>query len=187
VAEKNKKLDVVCFGGGDWWYHNRGHIDMQLMRRFAKTGTVVYVNSIVIQKPQIRNRRQFTRKVVRKAKSILHGLKPSGAGFWVYSPLSLPVHHIPWARKFNERLLIIQIRRLIRRLRINNPLIWVACPGACNIALSINRAYLIWQRPDRWEEFPNVDTETIKHYDSKLKASADLTVFVCKDLYHAGI
>ena len=27
---------VICFGGEDWWYHNRGHIDMQLMRRFGK-------------------------------------------------------------------------------------------------------------------------------------------------------
>src|SRR4051812_19988359 len=22
---------VICFGGGDWWYHNRGHYDMQMM------------------------------------------------------------------------------------------------------------------------------------------------------------
>ena len=27
---------VICFGGVDWWYHNRGHYDIQMMRRFAK-------------------------------------------------------------------------------------------------------------------------------------------------------
>jgi hypothetical protein len=41
---------VICFGGEDWWYHNRGHFDMQLMRRFARSRTTIYVNSTVMQK-----------------------------------------------------------------------------------------------------------------------------------------
>jgi len=45
-----EKLDFVCFGGEDWWYHNRGHIDMQLIQRFARSGTTLYVNSTVMQK-----------------------------------------------------------------------------------------------------------------------------------------
>ena len=49
-----QNLMVVCFGGEDWWYHNRGHIDMQLMRRFARMGTVLYINSIVMQKPSLK-------------------------------------------------------------------------------------------------------------------------------------
>lgn len=183
MAEKNKKIDVLCFGGGDWWYHNRAHIDMQLMHRFAKTGTVVYINSIVIQKPPIGHPGELIEKVMRKSKSILRGLKPSDNGFWVYSPFSLPVHHIRWAKILNQKLLTTQIRRLMRRLKMKSPLIWVACPGACQTALAINKSRLVWQRTDRWEEFPNVDAQTIRQYDRKLKAAADLTVFVCRSLY----
>jgi len=183
VAGKNRKLDVLCFGGGDWWYHNRAHIDMQLIRRFAKAGTALYVNSIVIQKPALRQGRQLIEKLNRKTKSILKGLKPSGEGFWTYSPASLPLHHIWWARPLNEKLLRLQIMYVMRKLKMRYPVIWVACPGACETAIRINKSRLVWQRTDRWEEFPNVHQETIKRYDRKLKAAADLTVFVSKGLY----
>jgi hypothetical protein len=45
---------VVYFGGENWWYKNCGHIDMQLMRRFAQLGITLYVNSFVMQKLNLR-------------------------------------------------------------------------------------------------------------------------------------
>ena len=179
--------NVVCFGGEDWWYHNRGHVDMQLMRRFAKWGTVLYVNSIVMQKPSFKKAtaggKSFSEKLARKTRSILRGLRKSDAGFWVYSPFSLPVHHIGPLRKLNEVILRLQLRFVARKLGIRNPVIWVACPAACDVALRIKKTKLVYQRTDRYEEYPNVDTETIRRYDRKLKANADLTVFVNSTLY----
>lgn len=156
---------------------------MQLMRRFAKTGTVLYVNSIVIQKPKLGKNSRLIEKIVRKTKSIMRGLKESSEGFWVYSPPTLPVHHIPWARDLNELLLRQQIIRVSKKLGIRKPLVWVACPGACETALRLEKSRLVYQRTDRWEEFPNLDVATIKNYDRKLKSSADLTVFVSASLY----
>lgn len=182
-----ERMDVICFGGEDWWYKNRGHIDMQLMRRFAKMGTTLYVNSIVMQKPTLKKNtaggKSFSHKLIRKMKSILRGLQESGAGFWVCSPFSLPVHHIAWAKVLNEIILRRQIRRIWRKLHMDRPLIWVACPAACDTALKIKESYLVYQRTDRFEEYPNVDEAVIKEYDRKLKTSADLTVFVNKTLY----
>ena len=177
------RLDVLCFGGGDWWYHNRSHIDMQLMRHFSKNGTVLYVNSVVIQKPKLGRNSNFIKKVMRKTKSILNGLKKSDAGFWVYSPFTLPVHHIWWARPFNELLLRIQVKCVMRKLGMCNPLTWVACPGACDTSIRLKKNKLVWQRTDRWEEFPNIDSDIIRKYDQRLKANADLTVFVSNLLY----
>ncbi|MFH1371553.1 MAG: glycosyltransferase [Planctomycetota bacterium] len=178
-----EKFDFVCFGGGDWWYHNRAHIDMQLMRRFAKNGTAIYVNSIVIQRPYIGKKSNFTRKLVRKAKSIARGLKRTSEGFWVYSPFTLPVHHIPYIRQLNELFLRMQIKHVLRKLKIRNPVLWVTCPGACDTSLKLKKSKLVWQRTDRWEEFPNVDSSIIAKYDRKLKANSDLTVYVSSFLY----
>jgi len=180
----NQEFDgVVCFGGEDWWYHNRGHIDMQLMRRFAKTWTTLYINSIVMQKPKVTEGRKFVQKLVRKSKSIFKGAKLGDGGFWVYSPFSLPVHHLSWARSFNNMLMAGQIGRIERRLRITNPLVWVACPAACEPAVKAKKAGLVYQRTDRYEEFPGVDVETIKRFDRKLKERADLTVFASSALF----
>lgn len=180
---RENSIDFLCFGGEDWWYHNRGHIDMQLMRRFAKIGITVYVNSIVMQKPKLAQRSRFLDKVVRKTKSIFRGLKSSDEGFWIYSPFTLPVHHLAWARPLNEAILRRQIHHVVRELCLSDPIIWVACPAACDTAIKMRKGLLVYQRTDCFEEYPNVDHEIIKRYDRKLKASADLTLFVSSSLY----
>lgn len=176
-------MDILCFGGNDWWYHNRNHFDLQILRCCAQYGNSVYVNSIVVQKPDVRQGRKFIRKLVRKARSIFRGLKRSGEGFWVYSPFSLPVHHIRWLRPLNRMLLQFQLRLVTRKLRIQNPVVWVACPAACDVAINMKKNRLVYQRTDCFEEFPGVDTQTVREYDRKLKAAADLTIFVNRILY----
>jgi len=174
---------IICFGGEDWWYHNRGHIDMQLMRRFAQNGTVLYVNSIVMQKPNLSQGRTFLKKLIRKAKSIFTGLKMSDAGFWVYSPFALPVQHIAWLRPLNEIILRGQLWLVTRKLEMRDMTVWVACPAACHVALKMKKSKLVYQRTDRFEDTPNVDARKIEEIDRRLKVEADLTIFVNKSLY----
>ena len=179
--------NVICFGGEDWWYHNRGHVDMQLMKRFAVNGNVLYVNSIVMQKPSLKRNtgggQSFSHKLIRKVKSIFRGLRKSDAGFWVFSPLSLPVHHIAWLRPINNMVLRLQIKIALSKLKISHPVVWVACPAACEAALAMKKNRLVYQRTDRFEDYPNVDSDIIRSYDQRLKEAADLTVFVNSTLY----
>jgi len=178
-----ERIDILCFGGEDWWYHNRGHIDMQLMRRFAEKGKVLYINSIVMQKLNIGQGRKFIQRLVRKAKSIFTGLKKINENFWVYSPFSLPVQHISWLKPLNELLLRSQIGYVKRRIKMEVPVVWVACPPACDMAIRTRKKKLIYQRTDRFEDFPGVDIEKVKNFDKKLKTAAELTIFVNRKLY----
>ncbi|MCP4607820.1 MAG: glycosyltransferase family 1 protein [Planctomycetes bacterium] len=183
MKKDSKDISFLCFGSQDWWYHNRGHFDFQLMRRFANKGTTLYINSIVVQKPKLSEGRMFIVRLVRKTKSIFRGLRKSDAGFWVYSPFLLPIHHIVWMRPFNEILLRFQIWLVMRKLNIRKPVVWVACPTACNVAANMKKSQFVYQRADCYEAYPNVDVEMITTYDLKLKAEADLTIFVNMDLY----
>jgi len=178
-----RELSFICFGGVDWWYHNRAHIDLQLTTRFAQEGPALYVNSIVMQKLNFGQRGAFLKKLVRKSKSILTGLKKTERGFWVYSPFTLPVHHISWARPVNELILRCQVSYIARRLGIRKPIVVVACPAACLTALKMRKAKLVYQRTDRFEETPGIDVEIVQRYDRKLKMHADLTYFVSQELY----
>ena len=177
-------LTMVCFGGEDWWYHNRGHFDFQLMKKFAENNTVLYINSIVMQMPKLSQKKRFLEKLLRKIKSILTGLKKSSAGFWVYSPLSLPLHHIGWARWINSRLLQFQIWCVLKKLGIRDFILWVACPSACDVAIRMKKYKLVYQRTDVYELYPDVPREIIRGYDLKLKAESDLTIFVSRALYN---
>jgi glycosyltransferase involved in cell wall biosynthesis len=177
------RTDVICFGGEDWWYKNRGHNDMQLMRQYSKSNKVLYINSIVMQKPRLSEGRKFLQKLIRKAKSIFSGLKRVDTGFWVYSPFSLPMHHIRWASAVNEKILVAQVSLVRRRICMPDPIFWVACPAACEIAIRMKRNKLVYQRTDRYEEYPNVDRDIIVRYDQKLKKAADLTLFANRTLF----
>jgi len=178
-----ENIEVICFGGNDWWYHNRNHFDVRMMEQFAKFGNVLYVNSIIMQKPNLSQGRKFFTKVLRKTRSILKGLQKVDYGFMVCSPLSLPFYHITWMRSINEGLLRIQLWQARRRSCMRMPIVWVACPTACDVAVKMRKSKLVYQRTDRYEEYPNVDRDIIKEYDQKLKTSADLTVFVSHTLY----
>jgi glycosyltransferase involved in cell wall biosynthesis len=174
---------VLCFGGEDWWYHNRGHADMQYMRQFARHTRVLYVNSIVMRKPNLGEGRMFWRRLVRKARSMRRGLVRVADRFWVYSPLSAPVHHLPGARRINESILRGQVRLAARRVGLHRPLVWVNCPAACDAALPIARCALVYQRTDRYEDFPGVDRGQIRRFDQSLKRAADLTFFSNRELF----
>lgn len=174
---------VICFGGEDWWYHNRAHIDMQMMKRYARDYTTLYINSIVMQKPKLGKDGQFFLKCRRKLKSIFTGLKKSDVGFWVYSPFSLPFHHIACLRWLNKVLLQFQLFVVRKKLKMIRSIVWVACPAACDIAIAMKKEKLVLQRTDRFEEFPNVVGEQIAAYDRRLKQAADLTLFVNMQLY----
>jgi len=173
---------VLCFGGEDWWYHNHGHIDMQLMKRFSASVPVLYVNSIVMRKFNVGEGRMFFTRLARKARSIFHGAKEVTPGFHVYSPASLPVHHISWARPLNKLAVKTQVRIAMGAAGIRRPLVWVACPAACDIALELRSGPLVYQRTDRYEEYPGVDRAQIERYDRALKAAADVTVYVNRKL-----
>jgi GT2 family glycosyltransferase/glycosyltransferase involved in cell wall biosynthesis len=182
TADVSQRVSTIFFGGEDYWYHNRGHIDMQMIRRMSKYGPALYINSIVMQKPRLIGDKKFFKKLKRKFRSIMTGLKESREGFYVYSPFSLPFHHNAIGRGLNKAILKFQIRRVSKKLGLDKPLVWVACPAACDIALSMKRSRLVYQRTDRFEEFPNVDARVIGEYDRRLKAEADLTVFVNREL-----
>ena len=71
----------------------------------------------------------------------------------------------------------------IRKIGITDPIVWVVCPAACDIAIRMKPMKMVYQRTDCFEEFPNVDTDKIGRFDKKLKANADLTIYVNKTLY----
>ncbi len=180
---ENGAIDLVCFGGEDWWYHNRGHIDMQLMRRFAGSGRVLYINSIMMRKVNIGEGGMFIKRVKRKFASVRRGLVEAESGFFVYSPLTFPVHHLPVASGLNQLGLRLQASRAARFLSLSRPVVWVACPAACSSALRLERRALVYQRTDRYEEYPGVDRRIIAGLDKRLKETADITFYVNRSLY----
>jgi glycosyltransferase involved in cell wall biosynthesis len=171
---------VICFGGEDWWYHNRGHYDMQMMRELSGRVPVLYVNSIGMRVPRVGEGRMFLKRVLRKLKSLRRGMVRIREGFAVYSPFVAP-GRIGMA--ISGRLLPWQVRRAARRLGIHRPLVWIACPPGAEAVEALKPLGLVYQRTDRFEEYTGVDREQIVGYDRSMKSRADITLFCSRYLY----
>jgi len=169
---------IVCFGGVDWWYHNRGHYDLQMMRELSATMPVLYINSIGMRVPGAGGQKHRFARIARKLRSIARGCVRVRPGMSVYSPFALPAG---LGQGIARRALAMQVRRAARSLGISRPLVWIACPPAIEVLPSLQPSALVYQRTDRFEDYPGVARDRIAAYDRMLKARADVTLF-CSSL-----
>lgn len=179
VSARTREFDgVVIFGGVDWWYHNRGHYDLQMAREFSRWVPVLYINSIGMRVPKVSEGGMFVKRVKRKLKSLSHGLKRINDQFAVFSPVVMPGRRLG---AMTRRSLPAQARWAAKQIGITKPLVWVACPPAATAAMAMNGEGLVYQRTDRFEEYRGVDRDAIRADDQLLKREADVTLF-CSSL-----
>ena len=165
---------IICIGGEDWWYHNRGHFDFQMMRRLGEHWPVLFVNSLAVRMPSLAEKHQFAARIGRKLKSLFRGLVNVENNFWVYSPVSIPG---AMGQKLSSWALAPQIKLAAKRAGIKKPLLWMHCPAGAPLVSSIPHAALVLQRTDRFESFPEANPEIVGAQISALKAAADLVVY----------
>ena len=170
---------IVCIGGEDWWYHNRGHFDFQIMRRIARDVPVLFVNSLGVRFPSPREGGQFLARIKRKLGSLGRGLVHIENKFHVLSPLSVPGQlgesAFGWA-------LAPQIKFFARRIGMQRPLLWLHCPAGAGLMDAFSGAPMVMQRTDRFESFPEGDPAVLGRQIAAMKARADLVVYCNADL-----
>lgn len=167
---------IICLGGEDWWYHNRGHFDFQIMRRLARRWPVLFVNSIGVRMPKLNERRVFAQRITRKLKSLSRGLIEAEPGFFVFSPFNVP------GQKVSEWALGPQIRLAARRAGIKRPLLWVHCPAGAALIGQLGEVKTVLQRTDRFEAFPEADPNLVGQLIDRARDSADLVVYAAPHL-----
>jgi glycosyltransferase involved in cell wall biosynthesis len=173
---------LICFGGADWWYHNRGHYDIQMSRQFSRHVPVLYVNSLGVRVPQLTEGAYFFKRVKRKLRSWSRGFVRVEDRFAVVSPMTIPGR---LGSAVFKRVQLLQVKQAARRMGMRRPLIWVECPTAADIASQLDGVGLVYQRTDRYESFPGVNAGRIKAFDLKLKARATITLFCSRALMQA--
>ncbi|MBN1341539.1 MAG: glycosyltransferase [Phycisphaerae bacterium] len=176
ITARTRAFDsVLCFGDSDWWYHNRGHADMQFMRRFARHWPVLYVNSLGMKTPGASDGRMFLRRVSRKAKSVARYYRKGGEGFGVLSPIFLPVFDGAFGHSLT-RALGLQITAALRALGMHRPLVWVACPSAVDVLDKIPRGGLVYQLSDCYSALRGASATQAARMEAALAQQADLVV-----------
>ncbi len=172
---------VVCFAGVDWWYHNRGHSECQVMIRLAKTTKVLWVNSIGMRTPVPGKSEIPFKRYVRKLKSTLRGLRKDPSGMWVLSPLFIP-RFTPRVVRMNGWLLRRQVGLVRRFLRMGRPSTWITVPTAAPAVVDQRWERIVFNRSDEFSSFPEVDHDLIAGLERQLLAASDSVIYVNHEL-----
>jgi glycosyltransferase involved in cell wall biosynthesis len=176
---------LICFGGEDWWYHHP-HSKNHLMRRFARAGNkVIFVNSISMGLPSIRNKDLLPR-VVRKLRSYSKLARQTPEGITVVSPAALPFFGSRAARDANRRLIRAQIARLARQRGLTQPILWIAIPTAVEMIGRLHESLVVYQVSDKYDANTMdhaTDPATIRRLHERALDAADIIFYSGRKLF----
>lgn len=175
----------ICFSAQDFWYHNRAHSDVQLMRRVAAQRPVLFVNSIGMRMPLPGRSTQPLRRIARKVRSVAKLVRRPFAdlpGFRVMTPLVLPLYGNRRVRALNAALVRLQVTLVARALRIANPVLVVTIPTAWDAVRRMRRHSLVVNRSDEYSAFPEADHELVAGLERELLRHADHVLYVSRAL-----
>jgi glycosyltransferase involved in cell wall biosynthesis len=164
--------DIVCVGFADWdtdLQTNQHH----LMRRLARENRVLFVESLGLRRPQLAGR-----DLKRIAKRLRNGLRGARArdGLHVISPLVLPLHGNPLARRLNRWLLSALVRRAARRLDMRRPILWAYVPQAEVLLDALAPELVVYHCVDDIAAQPGIDAAGFRASETRFAKRANLVL-----------
>ncbi|HVR28436.1 MAG TPA: glycosyltransferase [Thermoanaerobaculia bacterium] len=163
--------DIVCFAN-DWESDplSKKHI----MTRLARHNRVLWVSSLGYRRPRP-TARDF-RRAVEKLRRISRGLRRVDRNLWVWSPLVLPFHGNPAARRINQRWLERSLGRVVRRLGMRHPITWAFEPSSADVVGTLGERLTVYHCVDEFSELPGADGAAIAAMEAKLLERCDLVL-----------
>lgn len=162
--------DIVCVGFADWDTELRTN-QHHLMSRLARDNRVLFVESLGLRRPGL-----SSRDLSRIVRRVVNGLKPPRAadGLYVLSPLVIPLHRYGFVRAVNRRLLPFLVRRAVRRLGMNTPILWAYVPQAEVLVESLRPSQVVYHCVDDMAAQKGIDGPSFRAAEARFAASADL-------------
>ncbi len=164
--------DIVCVGFADWdtdLQTNQHH----LMRRLARKNTVLFVESLGLRRPQLAGR--DLKRIAKRLRNGLRGAREQD-GVHVISPLVLPFHGNPVARKLNKWLLPLLVRRAARKLDMRRPILWAYVPQAEVLLDALAPELVVYHCVDDIAAQPGIDAAGFRASETRFAKRADLVL-----------
>jgi glycosyltransferase involved in cell wall biosynthesis len=164
--------DIVCVGFADWdteLWTNQHH----LMSRLARENRVLFVESLGLRQPQLAGK-----DLKRIARRLRRGIAPPrpADGLHVLSPLVIPLHRFRLVRELNRRLLPWLVRRAVRRLGLERPLLWAYVPQAEALLHALDPALVVYHCVDDIAVQPGIDGASFRAAEERFVRRADLVL-----------
>ena len=168
--------DIVCFSH-DWTGDplSKTH----LMRVLSKENRILWINAIANRMPTAAAK--DVSRIYKKLKSFTEPIKEVEPNIHVLNPLAIPAYGTAAVRKFNERFLVSQVKKAMRKLNFTNPLNMIFNPAAGLLAGKLGESTLIYYCVDEYTAFTGA-SKGLKEIEENLFRAADLVIVSAEKL-----
>lgn len=168
--------DIICFSH-DW--SGDPLSKTHLIRVLSRDNRILWVNAIANRAPTASTK--DLSRIYRKLASFTKPVVEVEPNIYVLNPLAVPAYGNQAVRKFNERFLVSQVRRTLRRLGFRRPLNLVFNPAAGLVAGKLGEDGIIYYCVDEYTAFTGA-SKGLKEIEEKLFGDADLVIVSAEEL-----
>lgn len=172
--------DVVLFSTADWdhpFRTNKQYVAAQLAERGFR---VLYVESLGLRRPTL-GARDLAR-VARRLRHAWRGVRHVSENLWIASPLAIPLHDSPVARRLNDRWLGAWLKRQCRQLGFEHPIVWTYNPLVEPLAVALDCSLLVYHCVDDLSAAPRIASDAIRPAEEQLTRAADVVFATSENL-----
>ena len=171
--------DILCFSH-DWTGDplSKTH----LMRVLSRDNRILWINAIANRMPTTSTK--DLSRIVKKLKSFTEAVKEVEPNIHVLNPLAIPAYGNEAVRKFNQKILIRQVKKAMRKLKFENPINMVFNPAAGLLAGKLGESELIYYCVDEYTAFTGA-AAGLKEIEEDLFRKADLVVVSAEKLFES--
>jgi glycosyltransferase involved in cell wall biosynthesis len=166
------KEDIVLISTADWdnpFWTNKQHVAVELARRGHK---VLYVDSLAIRQPSASS--ADLKRIVRRVYRGLAGPRKVRDNVWVWSPLILPLHRHPWARRLNRLLLRFGLSRCLKSSGMNSTVCWTYNPKTHELIDLSRFDRVVFHCVDEIKAQPDMPVAELEAAERELVTEADI-------------
>lgn len=178
AGEPLRGRDIVCVGFSDWGQELLTN-EQHLLVRLAAENRILFVESLGLRKPQLAGR-----DLKRMLRRLVRGVQPPRAvdGLHVLSPLVLPLHDKPWARRFNAWALPRLVGRATRRLGFRDTVLWAFVPQAEVLLDELQPSQVLYYCDDDQGAKPGIDGPSFRAAEERFARRADVVLASAPEL-----
>lgn len=171
--------DILCFSH-DWTGDplSKTH----LMRVLSRENRILWINAIANRMPTTSSK--DISRIFKKLKSFAEPVKEVEPNIHVLNPLAIPTYGNDAVRKFNEKFLVSQVKKAMRKLKFQNPINMVFNPAAGLLAGKLGESELIYYCVDEYTAFTGV-ASGLKEIEDDLFKKADLVIVSADKLFES--
>ena len=168
--------DILCFSH-DWTSDplSKTH----LMRVLAKDNRILWINAIANRMPTMSSK--DISRIFNKLKSFTEPIREVEPNIFVLNPLAIPAYGNKTIVGLNQRSLIRQVKKAMRKLGFENVVNMVFNPAAGMIAGKLGESELIYYCVDEYTAFTG--SSALKEIEEELFRISDLVIVSAERLY----